>query len=144
MEEAVVDSKRAGGWRAGGQHRNRNILFYGRRLSPSPSYHPTRPGKIIGKLYENDSGICWSFSDPFLVNIIMRIAKKLRRIILLHYCWLSLWENPETPQFHDSRIPGCVHGPQNQLFFNFGDTNRLQIIQEKNKSFLFFGKFENL
>ncbi len=63
-----------------------------------------------------------AFVDDFqaisMVNIWKRIAKKLLRIILLHFVLvafsISLGENPKTAHFHDLRILGCVPEAQNQ------------------------------
>ena len=55
----------------------------------------------------------------FVVNIIKRIAQKLRRIILLHFGTsnfsISFWENSQTHHFHDFGICGRVYDSQNQL-----------------------------
>ena len=54
----------------------------------------------------------------YILNIIKRIARKLCIIILLYFRTshfsISLWENPNTPHFHDFGISGRVHDSRNQ------------------------------
>ena len=70
----------------------------------------------------------------FIVNIIKRIAQRLRRIILLHFGTSNLYlgfvfGKPENHHFHDFRNSGRAHDSPNQYYF-IGDTKTHQTIRQ--------------
>ena len=91
------------------------------------------PRRIMGNIKEKILGNHCKFGTIFRVNILKRIAGKLRRIILLDFgLSIVLWENPKTSIF---MISGFLR-PVGTLIYGF-EYNRIPNtyhIQSKNTS----------